>query len=41
MNNDFTAVLNQLRGILFWLPRWVAATIVIALVVQLISQKFK
>jgi small-conductance mechanosensitive channel len=32
MNNDFTAVLNQLRGILFWLPRWAAATIVIALV---------
>jgi small-conductance mechanosensitive channel len=32
MNDVFTAVLDQLRSVLFWLPRWAAATIVIALV---------
>lgn len=32
MNGDFFAtILDQLRGVLFWLPRWAAAGIVIAL----------
>lgn len=32
MNGDFfTTILDQLRGVLFWLPRWAAAAIVITL----------
>ena len=31
MNFDFAAILDQIRGVLFWLPRWAAAAIVIAL----------
>jgi len=31
MNNDFAVLLERLRGFLFWLPRWAAAAIVIAL----------
>ena len=32
MNVDLTAILDQLRGVLFWLPRWAAAAILIAVV---------
>jgi small-conductance mechanosensitive channel len=32
MNVDLTAILDQLRGVLFWLPHWAAAAILIALV---------
>jgi small-conductance mechanosensitive channel len=32
MNDDFAAVIGWLRGILFWLPRWASAGIVIAVV---------
>src|SRR6185312_1800546 len=32
MNGDFfTTILDQRRGVLFWLPRWAAAAIVITL----------
>jgi len=36
MNGDFfTTILDELRGVLFWLPRWATAAIIIALVCAL------
>src|SRR5690348_7768089 len=32
MNGGFDTTINWLRGVLFWLPRWAVAIIVIALV---------
>jgi small-conductance mechanosensitive channel len=32
MNNDFTAIIDQLRAVLFWLPSWASAAVILALV---------
>src|SRR5579872_6121200 len=32
MDSDFAAIIDRLRGFLFWLPPWAATAIIIALV---------
>jgi small-conductance mechanosensitive channel len=32
MNSDFAAVIDRVRGVLFWLPSWASAAIILALV---------